>query len=117
MRNKKSKLLLVSWVLGLLYAVYLVVYFGGGITGAGSDGELLGAAIATTIVGPHMVCVIVAVIFNLIGWAKIARWASLTGAILYAVSMALFPMYFMFVLIQTILSFVGFAKLQKNTEE
>ena len=110
MRNKKSKLLLVSWVLGLLYAVYLVVYFGGGITGAGSGGELLGAAIATTIVGPHMVCVIVAVIFNLIGWAK-------TGAILYAVSMALFPMYFMFVLIQTILSFVGFAKLQKNTEE
>ncbi len=117
MRNKKSKLLLVSWVLGLLYAVYLVVYFGGGITGAGSDGELLGAAIATTIVGPHMVCVIVAVIFNLIGWAKSVRWAALTEAILYAVSMALFPMYFMFVLIQTILSFVGFAKLQKNTEE
>ena len=61
MRNKKSKLLLVSWVLGLLYAVYLVVYFGGGITGAGSDGELLGAAIATTIVGPHMASLFFAV--------------------------------------------------------
>ena len=114
--KKKSVLLLISWVLGLFYAGYLIAHFGGGITGAGSDGELLGAAIATTIVGPHMICVIVAVIFNLIGWARSARWAALTGAILYAVSMVLFPMYFMFTLIQTVLSFVGFAKLKKGTE-
>ena len=39
---------------------------------------------------------------------------ALTSGILYAVSMVLFPMYFMFVLIQTVLSFVGFARLPKT---
>lgn len=116
-KKKRSKLLLISWGIGLLYAVYLIVHFGGGMTGASNNGELLGAALATTIVGPHMACAIVAVIFNIIGWVKNARWAALAGAILYAVSMVLFPMYFMFVLIQTILSFVGFAKMKKHAKE
>jgi hypothetical protein len=41
------------------------------------------------------------------------RGFALTGAILYAVSMVLFIPYFFFVLVQTILSFIGFAKLKK----
>ena len=46
-------------------------------------------------------------------WAMCKRGFALTGAILYAVSMVLFPMYFFFVIVQMILSFVGFAKLKK----
>ena len=45
--------------------------------------------------------------------AMCKRGFALTGAILYAVSMVLFPMYFFFVIVQMILSFVGFAKLKK----
>ncbi len=32
-KKKKSKLALVSWILSLLYLIYLISHFGGGITG------------------------------------------------------------------------------------
>ena len=40
------------------------------------------------------------------------RGFALTGAILYTVALVLMPLYFMFVIIQMILSYVGFAKLK-----
>lgn len=52
--------------------------------------------------------------FNALAWALSSRPFALTSGILYAVSMVLFPMYFMFVIIQTVLSFVGFARLPKT---
>ncbi len=48
-----------------------------------------------------------------LGWALSSRGFALTGAILYAVAAVLFPLYAMFVLIQMILSFIGFAILKK----
>lgn len=42
---------------------------------------------------------------------------ALVGAILYAVAMVLFPMYFFFVVTQTVLSFVGFSQLRKAGKE
>jgi len=42
------------------------------------------------------------------------RGFALTGAILYTVALILFPMYFMFVIIEMILSYVGFAKMKKD---
>ena len=38
---------------------------------------------------------------------------ALVGAILYAVTLVLFIPYFMFVIVEMILSFVGFAQLKK----
>ena len=55
---------------------------------------------------------IFAVIFNVLGWAMNKRGFALTGAILYTVALVLMPLYFMFVIIQMILSYVGFAKLK-----
>lgn len=40
----------------------------------------------------------------------------MAGAILYAVAMILFPPYFMFVLLEVIFSFIGFARLKKINE-
>ena len=45
------------------------------------------------------------------------RGFALTGAILYAVAMVMFPFYFFFVVVQMILSFVGFAKLKTINAE
>ena len=99
---KKSKLLLAAAILGAAYFIYLISYFTGAI------GE-------TALVTPHMICVGIAAIFNWIGWAMSVRWGALVAGILYAVSIVLMPIYFMFVIIQMILCFVGFAKLkQKN---
>ncbi len=105
---KTNKLLLTSFILGALYAFYLIAYF----FNVGSSS--VGGAIATALVMPHMICVVLAVIFNGLGCFKNSRGFTLTGAILYAVSIVLFIPYFIFVIIQMILSFVGFSKLGKN---
>lgn len=115
-KKKKSVLLLISAILGILYAIYIVVYFMGAGSSTGSTAEAIGAGIATMLVMPHMICAVLAAIFNTLGWSMNSRGFSLTGAILYAVAAVLFPMYAMFVLIQMILSFIGFARLKKLNE-
>lgn len=117
MKKKKSVLLLISAILGVLYAVYLVSYFFGLGADSSTGAEAVGAGLATMLVLPHMICAVLAAIFNTLGWAKNHRGFTLTGAILYAVAMALFPLYAPFTLVQMILSFVGFAKLKKIIEE
>lgn len=118
-KQKKSKLLLVSWVIGALYLVYLFWYMGSaGSAAAGADSaEALGTAIGLALIVPHLLFVALAVIFNILGWAMNKRGFALTGGILYAVSILMMPIYFMFVLIEMILSFVGFAKMQKPAEK
>lgn len=49
----------------------------------------------------------------MLAWAMNKRGFALTGGILFAVAMALFPLYFMFVIVQLILAFVGFARLKQ----
>lgn len=112
-KKKKSVLLLISAILGILYAIYIVVYFMGAGSSTNGAAEAIGAGIATMIVMPHMICAVLAAIFNTLGWAMSSRGFSLTGAILYAVAAVLFPIYAMFVIIQMILSFIGFARLKK----
>ena len=112
-KAKKSVLLLISLILGVAYMAYLVSYFVGAGADASTSAEAVGAGIATALVMPHMICTLVAVVFNLLGWLLNKRAFALVGAILYAVAMVLFPLYFMFVVVQMILSFVAFAKMKK----
>ncbi|NLC65743.1 MAG: hypothetical protein GX752_02225 [Clostridium sp.] len=112
-KNGKNKLALISWILSLLYLIYLISYFAGGV-GNSSGSEQAGAAIATALVFPHMLAVGVGLIFNILGYFLNNRAFILVGAILYTVSILLFMMYFMFVIIQMILSYVAFAKMKKT---
>ncbi len=68
-RQKKSVLLLISAILGILYAIYIVSYFAGAPANAGGAAEAIGAGIATALVMPHMLCAVLAAIFNTLGWA------------------------------------------------
>ena len=113
--QKKSVLLLVSWILGALYFVYLIYYMSstGNAAGSADAAEAIGTAIGLALIVPHLLFVGLALIFNILGWAMSKRGFALTGAILYAVSILMMPIYFMFVLVEMILSFVGFAKLKK----
>lgn len=56
------------------------------------------------------------VFFYGLGYFNSKKRFALTGAILYAVAMVLFIPYFIFVIIQMILSFIGFSKLGKSVE-
>lgn len=109
----KSKLLLISFLLGFAYSMYLICYFTG-IIGSGDGVDQAGAVVATAIVMPHMILTALATIFNGLGCFLNKRGFALTGAILYAVAMVLMPIYFMFVVLQMILSFVGFACMKKG---
>lgn len=112
MKTKKSKCLLISWILGVLYVLYLIGYIVNTNASMTETAEAIGAGIATVIIMPHLISTVLAVIFNILGWAMNKRGFALTGAILYTVALVLMPLYFMFVIIQMILSYVGFAKLK-----
>lgn len=112
MREKKSVILLISAILGVLYSIYIVTYFFGVSTSQEGAAEAIGAGIATALVTPHMICTVLAAIFNVLGWALNNRAFALTGAILYCVAAVLFLMYAPFVLVQIVLSFIGFARLK-----
>lgn len=112
-KEKLSKLLLISFIIGVLYLIYSASYWSG--VGGGLDSaEQIGAGVATVLVMPHLICTVLAVIFNGLGLFMRKRGFALTGAILYTVALVLFPMYFMFVIIEMILSYIGFAKMKKH---
>ena len=112
---KKSKLLLVAAILGTAYGIYLISYFNGAVSDS-TGAEQLGAGIATVLVMPHMATVWLAVIFNWLGFFLNLKWSALVSGILYAVSMFLFFMYFMFVIIEMIFCFIAYAKMKKNVQ-
>lgn len=116
MKKKKSVLLLISAIIGVAYIIYSISYWGGASSGS-SGAEAIGAGIATVLVMPHLICTGLAVLFNILGWAMSSRGFALTGGILYAVAMVVFPFYFMFVLIEVVLSFIGFVRLKKLNKE
>ena len=112
---KKSKLLLVSWVLTLVYIVLIVVYIST-YDGATNSTEQAGAAIAFMLMLPHLLVTFIGLIFNVLGWSMKKSGFALTGAILYTVAMFLFIPYFFFIILQTILSYIAFAKMSKSAK-
>lgn len=114
-KPKKSVLALISMILAWLYAIYLISHFSGAVTT--TEGvEQAGAALATALVTPHIVCVFIGAIFNSLGYFMNRHAFVLVGAILYSVAIALFPLYAFFIVIQMILSYVAFAKMKKQAQ-
>lgn len=114
---KRSKLLLVAMILGIAYMIYSVVYWTGTTADSSTSAETAGAAIASIIVMPHLVCTLVAVVFNSLGFFLRKTAFALVAGILYAVAMVLFPVYFMFVIIQMILCFVAYGLMKKAAKQ
>lgn len=114
---KRSVLLGISLVISVAYLAYSLVYWGGATGNAGSSAEAAGAAIAAALVMPHLVCTLVGAVFNALGFFMKKSAFALVAGILYAVAMVLFPTYFFFVVIQTILCFVAYARMKKVAKE
>lgn len=116
MKKKHSNTLLVSAILAIFYCSYIIGYFLGGITG--TDGaEQLGASIATAIVMPHIILVVLATIFNWVAYFSNKRGFALTAGILFSVAGVVFLPYIFFVIPSLVLSFVGYSNLKKINEE
>jgi len=108
----RSKVLFTSAVLGTLYMFYLMTHFMGSV-GSTEGAEQVGSALATALVLPHFGVLVLAVIFNWVGFFQNKKWAAITSGILYSVSGVLFLLYIMFEIPMIILSFVGVSKVGK----
>ena len=123
-RKKASNTLaLISLVITALYLLYLMSYLSSTYAEATADiqtweglGTAIGTAIGIQLAAPHMIIVFIAFIFNIVTAITRKGWAALTSGILYAVSILLMPIWFIFVTIQTVLCFVQFAKIKKAAE-
>ena len=112
-KKKMSKLLFISLIIGVAYLIYSANYWGGAIDATAETSEQIGAGIATALVMPHLIFTALAVLFNALGLFLKKRGFALTGAILYTVALVLFPMYFIFVIVEMIFSYIAFAKMKK----
>ena len=104
---KKSKLSLISLILSALYVIYLIYYISNSAT-------QVGTAIGIAIIMPHLVCTGIALLMNALGYFLNKRGFILTAAILYTIAIVLMPIYIPFVIIQTILCYVAFSKMNPN---
>lgn len=115
---KKSKILIISAILGVLYGLYLISHFGLGVLNSNSGAETLGASMATIIVLPHMLVTSLGAVFSVIAVITYKQWAAITAFILYFVASALFPIYAMFTIPIGALATIGWTKVKKfNTGE
>ncbi len=117
---KKNVLLLISWILTVSYFILLIST----LTNIGKQSNDASGIIAFGILGilvfPHMILVFLGGLFNILGWALNKRGFALTGAILYSVAMVFMIPLFYFLVIQTVLSYVGYAtmnNLAKSNDE
>ena len=117
MENKKSKLALFGLVMTGIYLIYLIAHFAGANTEAMSDGEQVGAALATMLILPHTVLVFLGAVFNGLGYFLRKRAFILTAGILYAAALVAFVPYFMFIVVQMVLMFVAFSKMRVNSPD
>lgn len=108
-----SKMVLVSTILVSLYAIYLMSWFYGGIVNSNSGAEAVGGMIATTVVTPHMIAIIVGAVFSAVALFANKNWAAITSCVIVFVSTLLFPPYFMFTIPLGIIGIIACVCLNK----
>ncbi len=108
----RSKILFIATTLATLYTIYLITYFGGGTLNT-DNAEVVGAAIATALVTPHMIMFLIGAIFGWIGFLAKKSWAALVAAILYSAGTLFFLLYAMFGVPILVFGFIGYSKQKK----
>lgn len=117
MKNKytKNKLALISFILGLIYTIFLIydVYI---VKRPMTDDSYARTLLSIIfIIKPHMFFTIIALLFKCIGYFNNDRNFILAGAILYIIAIVLFVLFFWYLIIQVILSFIAFIKMPKKS--
>ena len=113
---KKNKLLLLSLILGLLLTVVLTFLMMSLLSPSeGIIQEIFNAGIFY-MVRTYFVVVCFAVLFNGLGWSFNNNILALIGGVMYIIAMSIFPSYFFFTLIQSVLSFIAFIMMRKEVQ-
>lgn len=111
---KHSVCLFSAFLLGLVYLVFLlfITYVDSPLSAEVNESlaSMLGNFVGQLAVWPHMVATLLAVIFTGFAFAKKIRPMALAGAILYTIALVVYPGYFMFVIVEALLGFIGFIR-------
>lgn len=108
-KEKRSIALLFSWIIGIIYIIFLVVY----IISKCNLRENIELTVEAFLAIPHLILVLAAVIFSAVGWASKSSWASLTGAAMYAAAIAFFPLGVFFIAGAMATSLIGISRLSR----
>lgn len=112
-----SKMVLVSTILISLYAIYLMVYFYGGVANSNSDSDAAVGVIATALVTPHMILIVLGAVFSIVALFANKNWAAITSCVLVFVSTLLMPIYFMFTIPLGIIGIIACVCLNKLNQK
>ncbi len=104
-----SLLSLFSGVLGVLYSIYLIVYFG--------SLEGIGSGVAVTLVTPHIMAVIAATILNVILIFKDNKGLRISTFVMWTIAAVLFLPYLVFIIPMFVLTLIKMIKGPKKIEQ
>ncbi|MDO4987623.1 MAG: lysozyme inhibitor LprI family protein [Synergistes sp.] len=113
---KNKDLLLVSFVMGILYLVLLVLAVSGSIAMFAVLAVIFGIFLI-----PHIFFTVLALIFTLVGWGMKARWGAFTAGVLYIFSIVCVSITFQFWAIPFMaatmtLCFAGYALMPRDIQ-
>lgn len=111
-----NTLVITSAVLGSAYVIYLMTYMAGSVDQGGSSAEKAGVAIALTLMTPHLVLVLTAVILNIVTVFTNSPIVALLTAIFYSIAALVFLLYILFVIPSIVLSWIGYTQLRKRKQ-
>ena len=122
LQTRRSICLMVSTIIALvdlaILAFFTLSMMAGAIT---TLDDPVAAAIASGFIGsilnalllPHAIFLLLGLILNFMGWFSKSRGLALTAAILYTISLALMPFALYLLLAPVVLSYVGFATMDR----
>lgn len=122
LQTRRSICLMVSTIIAFVYLAILAFFTLSMMAGAITTlDDPVAAAIASGFTGsilnalllPHTIFLLLGLILNFMGWFSKSRGLALTAAILYTISLALMPFALYLLLAPVVLSYVGFATMDR----
>lgn len=112
---KKSKILLISAIIGTICLIIIITSLGDYLNGMNNQdvGTQIGTMIGTAIVIPSTILSAVGLIFAWVGFGTNKKGFALTSGILYAVAIIMMLPWFMLNIVQMVLSFVSYGTMGK----
>ena len=112
LQTRRSICLLASTIIAFVYLAILAFFTLGMMAGAITTlDNPVAAAIASGFIGS--ILLLLGLILNFMGWFSKSRGLALTAAILYTISLALMPFALYLLLAPVVLSYVGFATMDR----
>lgn len=108
---RKNKPLLVSLLCGVVYCAFLSIHYYDGIAKADTIVEAVNAEGRAILIAPHLIFMILGVVFNALGYVQNNAAYALLSFLFYSVSAVLFLLYAPLVLVEIIGSFIGYRML------